>query len=776
MAMTKRIKLRTLLAGGIFTLLFVGLVVRVYWVQVVKADFWAEEAMKTWNASETIRQERGMILDRDGKVLAADAAAYTIAVNPKLIAKFEQEHPEWKMTDRIVSKLHNVLGTSEEDLRKMITSKKDNGDYRDQREIRPDGWKVDKRVKDRLEAFREELRKITGIKTDVGLYFLEEKKRYYPKETLASHILGYEDKEGVAILGLEKKLNEELSGSEGYIKYQKDGARMQLPNGKVEYKQALDGKNVTLTIDEDIQFYIEEALRVGYEKYKPISITAIAADPNTMEILGMASLPDFNPNTYWEKAQDLSAFRNNAIQSLYEPGSTFKIVTLAGAVEEGLFDPNAYYKSGSIKYSEKDKPIKDHNNGVGWGENQMITYLEGLKHSSNVAFVKLGYQMLGKERLVKYINDFGFGQKTGIELPNEVSRPYSLDWPSEVATATFGQGKVLVTPIQQVAAVAAVANGGKLLQPHLVKSISDPNTGEKTVTEPKLIRQVISPETSRKVGEYLESVVSDQDIGTGRIVYTPGYRIAGKTGTAQKVSRGEAGGYAKNKYVVSFIGYAPVENPKVVLYVVVDEPQIDNAGGGAVAGPIFKEIMIKSLQKLGIEPKLDEQEQEPVDAAASHAGGKNAVLTATVPDVAGMTVAQARERLGQSKFPYGVLGKGSKVLQQLPKGGSVMPASQRIYLLTDTKPGNVPDLTGLSLRDALEMCSLLQVTAKVEGEGYVVSQKAVKEGDRWTLSLTLAPQGQAAPPDADDDAEAGEETDDGSSQDADPLAEDAGID
>jgi len=747
--MTRRIKLRTLLAGGLFTLLFVGLIFRLYWVQVYKGSVYLENAMKIWSASETIRQERGMLLDRNGKVLAADALAYTVAVNPKLIAKYEEQHPEWKLADQIVSKLHIELGTPESKLREMIASKKENGEYRDQREIRPDGWKIDKEVKDRLSDFREELRKLTG-KSDVGLYFMNEQKRYYPKGSLASHILGYEDKDGNAILGLEKKLNEELSGSPGYIKYQKDGSRTQLPNGDVDFKQAVDGKDVTLTIDQDIQFYIDEALRTAYEQYKPISITAIAADPDTMEILGMASLPDYDPNTFWEY-EDQSVFRDNAIQSLYEPGSTFKIVTLAAAVEEGLFDPNAYYKSGSINYSQKDKPIKDHNNGVGWGENGMITYLEGLKHSSNVAFVKLGYEMLGKERLIKYIDDFGFGQKTGIELPNEVSRPYSLDWPSEVATATFGQGKVLVTPIQQVTAVAAVANGGKLLQPHIVKSISDPNTGEKIVTEPKVVRQVISPETSRKVGEYLESVVSDQEIGTGKAAYTPGYRIAGKTGTAQKVSaqkssQGTPRGYAANRYVVSFIGYAPVEHPKVVLYVVVDEPQIDNAGGGKVAGPIFKEIMVKSLQHLGIEPKLD-KEEETTSKNAAATQGKKGELTASVPEVTGMTVTQARDRLKENNFQIGVLGKGNKVLQQLPKGGSVLPPSQRIYLLTDTKPGNVPDLTGLSMRDALEMCSLLQVVCTVEGEGYVTGQKAVKSGDKWTLQITLSPQGQAEKPD-----------------------------
>ncbi|MCD9024436.1 penicillin-binding transpeptidase domain-containing protein [Cohnella silvisoli] len=745
--MTKRIKLRTLLMGGLITLLFLGLIFRVYWVQVVEADFWTKQAMQTWITRETIPQERGMLLDRDGKVLAADAMAYTVAVGPKQIAELEKLNPDWKLTDRIVSKLHIVLGTPEDKLRKIITAKKDDGvTYRDQAEVHPDGWKVDKAIKDRLAVFRSELQKLTD-KDNVGLYFMEEQKRYYPNGSLASHILGYENKDGVAIEGLEKKLNDQLRGQPGFIKYQKDGARTQLPNGQVEYKQAVDGKNVTLTIDRDIQFYIEEALRKAYTEYKPISITAIAADPQTMEILGMASLPDYNPNTYGE-TKDQNSFRDNAIQSLYEPGSTFKIVTLAGAVQEGLFKPDDFYKSGSIKYSAKDRPVYDHNR-VGWGQ---ISYLDGLKHSSNVAFVKLGYEMLGKERLVKYITDFGFGQKTGIELPNEVSKSFSLNYPSEVATAAFGQGKVLVTPIQQVAAVAAVANGGKLMQPHIVKSISDPTTGEKVVTEPKLIRQVISAETSRKVGEYLETVVSDQEIGTGKKAYIPGYRIAGKTGTAQKVTKSDEtnkSGYSKDRYVVSFIGYAPVDNPKVVLYVVVDEPQIDNAGGGSVAGPIFKEIMGKSLLHLGITPNLPKMPDASASSAiASASSSKDVEVTATVPDVSGMTVTQARSQLKQRSFPVGVLGNGSKVLQQLPKAGSVLPASQQIYLLTDTKPGNVPDLKGMSLRDALEMCSLLKVVCTVDGQGYVKAQKAVKVEGKWILQLTLAPPGQveAAPP------------------------------
>lgn len=743
MAMTKRIKLRALLMGGLITLLFGGLIFRIYWVQIYKGDFYLKHAMETWVTSETIPQERGMLLDRDGKVLAADTLAYTVAVGPKRIAEIEEKHPEWKLADQIVSKLHMVLGTSEDKLREMITSKKEDGSYLDQREVRQDGWKIDKPVKDRLAAFREELRTLTGT-DNVGLYFMNEQKRSYPNGKLASHILGYENKEGNAIIGLEKKLDDQLSGVAGFIKYQKDGIRTQLPNGEVEAEQAIDGKDVTLTIDMDIQFYIEEALRAAYTEYNPVSITAIAADPDTMDILGMASLPDYNPNTYW-KTEDQNSFRDNAIQSLYEPGSTFKIVTLAGAVEEGYFKPDDYYKSGYIKYTERDKPVRDHN-WTGWGE---ISYLDGLKHSSNVAFVKLGYEMLGKEKLVEYINDFGFGQKTGIDLPNEVSKSFSLDYPSEVATAAFGQGKVLVTPIQQVAAVAAVANGGKLMKPHVVKSISDPATGLKEVIEPEVVRQVISEATSRKVGEYLEQVVSDQEIGTGQNAYIPGYRIAGKTGTAQKVI---GTGYSDDKYVVSFIGYAPVENPKIVLLVIVDEPQIERAGGGSVAAPIFKKIMEQSLLHLGVQKNLPEATEAATLASADISKDIVAEVTATLPDVTGLTVAQAKKQLDQRSFPVGVLGSGSKVLQQLPKAGSVLPASQQIYLLTDTKPGNVPSLKGLSLRDALEMCSLLQVVCTVEGEGYVISQKAIKVDGKWTLQLTLAPPGEIPnpPPETDE--------------------------
>ncbi|MDI4646565.1 penicillin-binding transpeptidase domain-containing protein [Cohnella hashimotonis] len=725
--MTKRIKLRTLLAGGVITLLFVALWGRIYWVQVAHAEFWSEQARSTWVTTKKLVQERGTISDRTGTVLAGDAAAYTLALSPKIIHQLDDANPQWKLIDQIAAKVTSVLGKPETEVRKIIDAKTSKGAYFAQREVQPEGWKVDKEVADRLTAFRDQMRELTG-KKDVGIYLIEDKKRYYPNGSLASQILGYQNKEGVAIMGLEKTLDDDLRGEEGSITYVKDGKRTQLADGEIEAKQAVDGKNVMLTIDRDIQYYMEQAMKTAYEQYHPLSMTAIAADPKTMDILGMVSLPDFNPNNYWDYAKNLSSFKNNAVQSIYEPGSTFKIVTLAAAVQEGLFNPNDKYMSGTVQIP-KSKPVNDIKRG-GWGE---ITYLEGLKRSSNVAFVKLGYEKLGKTKFKQYIDNFGFGQKTGIELAGEIAGTTQLTWERDYAAATFGQA-VSVTPIQQVAAVAAVANGGKLMEPHIIKSISDPNTGEKVVTEPKVIRQVISEQTSKKVGEYLEQVVSDKEIGTGRNAYIEGYRIAGKTGTAQKAQA--AGGYAEDKFVVSFIGYAPVEDPKIVLYVLVDEPDDKTLGGGSVAAPIFKEIMQKSLLHLGVLPdiKKDADKDKKDEAEATPAP-----VTAKVTDVTNQTVTQAKSKLGNSSFEAIVLGKGDKVVSQLPKAGAVLPTSQHVYLMTEKTLGSVPSLKGLSLRDALDMCSLLGASCTASGQGYVSGQQATRDGDKLSIALTLSP-------------------------------------
>ncbi|MCM3784432.1 penicillin-binding transpeptidase domain-containing protein [Neobacillus mesonae] len=714
--MSKRIKLRTLLIGGIITLFFLVLMGRVFWIQVVNAGFWQDYAANLIENSKVIPAKRGTITDRNGNVLATDAPAYTVAVNPELIHEKEIE-------DVVVKRLNELLGKDEAGLREDVTSKRENGSYRPHREVRSEGYKIDQELKDQIDDFREELDEEYGAKNAVVL--MDESKRFYPENNLASHVLGYLNKEGDPVYGLELYYDEQLRGTDGKMLYQKDGKGLELTNSNTSYTPAQNGKKLKLTIDDTIQYYIEEAMKTTYDKYKPISMTVIAADPNTMEILGMANLPNYNPNSYWES--DTKNFYNHAIQSIYEPGSTFKIVTLAGAVEEKLFNPNAYFESGSIRVG--GRTISDVSRN--WGT---ITYLEGVKRSSNVAFVNLGYNMLGGEKLRSYIDKFGFGVKTGIDLPSESASPIrQLTYAADIAAASYGHGLVQVTPIQQVAAVSAIANGGKLLEPHLVKEISDPNSGEVETIQPKEIRQVISAETARTVGSYLEQVVADQDHGSGRYAYIDGYRVAGKTGTAIKYINGE---YDHTKSVVSFIGYAPVDNPKIAMLVMIDEPNDPNLGGGSGAAPVFKEIMSKSLTYLGI----------PKDTVSNEETSKSEnVVRRKAPDLVGKSGKDARTLLLDQGIAYETLGKGSKVIQQYPKAEAEMSEGQRIYLLTEESDTmEIPDLTGESLRDALEVLTLLKVGVRVEGEGYVTSQKVEVSGEQRTAVLSLQTAKEAA--------------------------------
>lgn len=710
--MIKKIKLRTLLIGGVITLFFALLIGRIFWLQVIDNDFWQEQASKKWNRQETLTASRGTITDRDGDILAMDAPAYTVTLNPKVINANGLE-------DDIVDGLNQVLGKKKDDLRKLVTAKNDKGEYHTYREIRNEGWKIDEEKKDQVVDLKEKLEqklKASGKVVDTGITVVTEKKRFYPRDTMAAHILGYTDRQGHAVAGFEKYFDDQLKGIDGFAKYQSDKKGVKVPSADEVYQPAKNGKNYKLTIDDTIQYYIEDAMREAYKQYNPVSMTVIAADPNTMEILGMANMPNFDPNTYWE--YDMESFRNHAVSSTYEPGSTFKIVTLASAIQEKLFNPEATYQSGSIRAGGRTHyDIQT----WGWGP---ITYLEGVKRSSNVAFVKLGYEMLGKERLKNYINAFGFSEKTEIELPLESLGRMNMERDIDISTVPYGYA-VSVTPIQQLAAISAVANGGKLLKPQIVKEIEDPNTGEITKIVPKLKRQVISPETSRKTGEYLEQVVADQKIGTGKNAYIEGYRVAGKTGTAVK------GDYSdRSKAVVSFIGYAPVDNPKIAVLVIIDEPN-QKIGGGAAAAPVFQKIVSQTLKYWGVPKTKIEDEKD----------SKKKTETADLlksPDLAGMKVSEVKAKLLAEGLTFETLGKGSTVKKQYPPAGASMAASQKIYLLTEENASmKIPDLQGESLRDAMEVLTLMKVRVNVQGEGYVSEQKEITEKGQRVVYLTL---------------------------------------
>lgn len=722
--MIKRIKLRTLALGGLVTLLFLFLVIHLYKTQIVNGAQWLAMAEQRWSTSETFPAKRGTITDRNGNVLAMDALAYNVSINPTLIHKLEVE-------DEVTNGLVTILEADKAYISEQINATRDDGSYYSNRELRKGGWQIEKTVADQLKAFSDELKKklISAKKgADTGIYITETYERLYPRHKLASQIIGYTSLDGENKMGLEATFDDLLHGENGYISYKKDGQRVQILGSDVEYVAPKDGQLLQLTIDNDIQDYAEEALREVVRKYSPKSATAIVANPKTMEILAMANLPDFDPNEYWKSAGDYSAMYNHAVGSLYEPGSTFKIATLAAAIEEGVFDPEEIYQSGSITVSGDPTPIRDHNR-VGWGK---ISFMDGLKYSSNVAFVKLGYERLGGDKLRDYFTNFGFGQKTGIEVSNEATGTIRFQYPRDIAAATFGQGVVLVTPIQQVAAVAAVANGGQLMKPYLVKSITDPLTKTTTVTEPTVVRRVISEQASKLAGEYLEQVVSDQVKGTGRNAYIEGYRVAGKTGTAQKV--GSNGKYSSDKFVVSFIGYAPVEDPQLIVYVIIDEPNDPLAGGGAVAAPVFREILLKSLRKLEIAPSYmttaDEKQEEAVSVEAM----------IQTPDVTGMKGALAKEKLKVAGLNHEFVGEGKIIEQQIPPAGSLVHPTQKIYLITEQKENLVvPDLTGASLRDAVEITALLGVKLKVEGSGYIYEQELAESGGKRTLTIKMQP-------------------------------------
>jgi penicillin-binding protein 2B len=735
MLMKQKIRVRSLFLGVVFTLFFIGLVARLYFLQVTEAPWLVAQAEAMWKTGSKLVAERGTIYDRNMQVMAADADGYTVVVNPQVIHQMGLER-------EVAAGLSAILDKAENEVYAQVTAKDSKGNLLKNKEIRIEGWKVPKDVADRVREWEKSFMEEHGIegKDWVGVGLFPEKMRYYPKNALASHVLGYMDKDGRTRLGLEASLDELLRGKNGSITYRKDEKGHMLPGSKPELVEPEDGSSIVLTIDQTIQHYTEQAMRKAYEQFRPKHMTAIAVDPKTLEVLSLANYPTFNPNQYWEYDPERD-FLNMAIKSRYEPGSTFKLVTLAAAVDQGVFNPNATYKSGSIRVP--GQTIRDHNR-VGWGD---ITYLEGLKRSSNVAFVKLGYEMLGEEKLLEYIGRFGFMSKTGIDLPGESPGLIHFRYPADVAVGTYGQGGVSVTPIQQLVAYAAIANGGKLMEPYVVKKVLDSKTN-KVITEhkPKVLGEVVSEEKARLIASYLEQVVSDQEKGTGKRAYLEEYRVAGKTGTANIVMDGK---YSACNWVISFIGFAPVEDPRIAVAVIADSPDLgcDSHRAGEVAVPVFKEIVSQSLRYMGVPTERKASESinamnDPAGGGKTGGGGMDALIT--VPDLADLQSDQAVKELKARGFDVTLIGGGPKVVDQYPPPGEKLAGKTKVYVLTVPKEeATVPNFSGESLRDVVQLSALLGLRLEVNGEGYVVGQEVVEEQGAAVLKVTLAPLNQS---------------------------------
>lgn len=705
----RRIKLRTRFLGVAFTLLFFLLMFRLFYIQTVKADLWVENAQAQWERNDTLHPKRGTIYDRNGEVLAYTSKAYTVIAKLKPWDNSDKHYIQNSLETG--QKLAPILGMSTERIVKLIEEGRES--ERTQVELRPGGWKIDE----------DKAKQVLELNLP-GIILYPETKRYYPNDAFASHVVGYTDLDGKAIMGIERLFDEELQGKEGSYKVLKDRKGFKLPDGIESFKPAQNGNNIYLTIDYQIQNYVEDALNKITQQYKTKGISVIVADPKTGEILAMANRPQFNPNEY----KNITNWTNFAISSTFEPGSTFKIVTLAAAIEEKAYRNNETYLSGTYR-KIPGPPIRDHNAGKGWGT---ISFLRGVQESSNVLFTILGYERLGKDKFYDYLEKFGFGQKTGIGLPGEAAadlKDLNRLYPRDVASMTFGQG-VVVTSIQQVAAVSAIANGGELLKPYIIKEIRDSQTGQVIQKhEKEVVRRVVSENTAKQVRDILETVVTD---GTGRYYYLDGYHVAGKTGTAQVV--GQDGSYLSNKYIYSFIGFAPKDDPEFLVYVVVDQPDIPDAnfGGRDVASPIFKHVMQNSLQYKKVSPDANKQ---PI--AVSKA--KDLII----PHLVEQTPTVAAQLLRDAGLNGEVLGAGTKVVRQYPESGQTIMPESKVYLITDNlEEIQMPDFTGMTLREVLEFCNILGLKVDPEGKGYVTNQSippgtVTAQGE--TLKIQLKP-------------------------------------
>ncbi|TCS84419.1 stage V sporulation protein D [Tepidibacillus fermentans] len=637
------VRKRIWLSFVIGSFLFVSLIGRLGYVQLAKGQWLADKAEDLWSRDIPVEAKRGKIFTRDGEVLAYNVSAPSVMAIPVQI----------KDPNYTAKELANILGMNQEKIYKLIT----------QRELIV---RVARKIPEEKAVQIEKL-KLPGIA------ITEESKRYYPEKDLASHVLGFVGIDNQGLAGIEVVYDDLLKGKNGAISFYADAKGREMPNQSQRFTPPKNGYDLVLTIDKNIQSYIERELDQAVVTYNPDHAIAIAMDPNTGEILGMASRPNYDPSRFKEYPSEVYN-RNLPIWMAYEPGSTFKIITLAASLQEKTINlDDHFFDPGYIKVADSTLHCwKDGGHGS-------ETFLQVVENSCNPGFVVMG-QKLGGDKLYSYIKNFGFGEKTGIDLYGEqkgiLFNQKSMLNSVNLATTSFGQG-VSVTPIQQVAAVAAAINGGKLLTPHLLKEVRDPETGDvlKTI-QPQIKRQVISPETSKQVRQTLESVVSN---GTGRNAYIDGYRIGGKTGTAQKV--GPNGGYLDNNYIVSFIGFAPADKPEVVIYVAIDNPKGTVQFGGTVAAPIVKNIIDSTLQYLEIPKRKDQLEKK-------YRYGID-IPYVEVPNLIGQTKNDIIQSL-YTNFTLEVEGTGNVVLQQIPKPGTRVEkgSTLRIYMGDNPKKGD----------------------------------------------------------------------------------------
>jgi len=634
------IKRRVVVVFFVFFVIYAGLLGRLAFIQIINSTEYQQKAMEQWTRDIPIQSKRGVIFDRNSKKLAISATAYEIYVRPAMV----------KDKEAVTNALAEILGMDKASLAQKVVANKDTVLIKK---------KVDA---DKVKQLRE--------KELEGIIFNDDSKRFYPQSNFASYVLGFTNTDNQGQDGVEYTYEKYLNGFPGRNIMMTDAHGQMLPGSDTKYYEPQDGLNLVLTIDEVIQHFAEKAVENAVIENKAKRVTAIVMEPKTGDILAMAVKPDFDnndprkiPEEFIDKWDTMSEkekydalfkiWRNPAVSDSYEPGSTFKVITSSAGLEENVVKVDDHFNCvGYIMVAGKRiKCWRSHN------PHGSENFAEAVKNSCNPVFVEVG-QRLGKEKLYKYIRAFGFGSPTNVKLPGEASgivRGLGAIGPVELANNAFGQG-ISVTPIQLITAFSAVANDGYLMEPRIAKKVID-NDG-KTVHEfqSRTVRQVVSKETAATMRQILEFAVAPTAAS-----YIPGYKVAGKTGTAQKA---EGGKYVPGKFVSSFCGFAPANDPKIAVLVVIDEPGGAQHFGGVIAAPVAKSIIYDSLRYLDVKPQYTEEEQKLMEKPL-----------VKVPEVRNVSLREAIKVLAKSKLKYSVdqefeHNMESTILDQTPKPGA----------------------------------------------------------------------------------------------------------
>ena len=629
----KNIHIRIKIVMSVIFLFFILIIGKVFYIQVFEYEKLNNYATSLWSRNLPIEANRGKIYDRNGVVLADNITTTSLVLIPNQIEDKEK-------TAELIAPILNI---TYEEMYEHVSVKSSI------ERVHPEGRRLDYETAD----------KINDLDLP-GVYLLKESKRYYPYGSMLAHTLGFVGIDNQGLSGLELMYDDYLTGSYGAIKFFSDAKGNKLKLSEI-YEQPQDGIDIYLTVDYNIQVALESELDNAISKYNPDQALGIVMNPKTGEILAIASRPTFDPSNYQDYSTEIIN-RNLPIWMTYEPGSTFKIITLATALEENIvnLEEEHFYDSGSVKVGGATIHCWKHG---GHGDQ---TFLQVVENSCNPGFVELGLR-IGKDTLFDYIDKFGFGSITGIDLNGEANGIiFDKDkiGDLELATSAFGQG-VSVTPIQQITAVSAAINGGNLYTPYIVKSLNEPETNSVVVeNKPSVTRKVITENTSAKVRYVLESVVAN---GTGRNAYISNYRVGGKTGTAQKV---EDGKYLVGNYITSFMGFLPADDPEVVVYIAIDNAKGVTQYGGTIAAPIAKNVLNAAISALNIEPRYDGMTKE------YNYGDKRYY---TVPNVIGLDTKEAVSNLKEFKVEFS--GSGNKVIHQSPSEGSYLAEGEVIRLM-----------------------------------------------------------------------------------------------